>query len=95
MIDETFKDTYDNWWTAVRPDILDMTEFKKQFKEKYWSESTQNMIRNNLSNGRYETNVGQSPTSYFLGKVCMARNLEPRIPEECLVIQLSLSLIHI
>ena len=62
MIDETFKDTYDNWWTAVRPDILDMTEFKKQFKEKYWSESTQNMIRNNLSNGRYETNVG--PVSY-------------------------------
>ena len=89
MIDETFKDTYDNWWTAMRPDIPDMTEFKKQFKEKYWSESTQNMIRNNLSNGRYETNIGQSPTSYFLGKVCMARNLEPRIPEECLVIQLS------
>ena len=66
-----------------------MSEFKRQFREKYWSESTQNMVRNNLSNGRYETNVGQSPTSYFLGKVCMARNLEPRIPEECLVIQLS------
>ena len=55
MIDETFKDTYDNRWTAVRPDIPDMTEFKKQFKEKYWSQSTQNMVRNNLSNGRYET----------------------------------------
>ena len=38
---------------------------------------------------RYEANVGQSPTSYLLGTVCMARNLEPRIPEECLVIQLS------
>ena len=25
----------------------------------------------------------------FVGKICMARNLEPRIPEECLVIQLS------
>ena len=71
------------------PRYPDMTKFKKQFKEKYWSESTQNMIRNNLSNGRYETNIGQSPTSYFLGKVCMARNLEPRIPKECLVIQLS------
>ena len=23
MIDDTFKDTYDNWWTAVRPDIQD------------------------------------------------------------------------
>ena len=70
-----FKDMYDNWWMAVRPDIQDMTEFKKQFREKYWSESTQNMVRNNLSNGRYEANVGQSPTSYFLGKVCMALSL--------------------
>ena len=63
MIDEMFKDTYNNWWTAVRPNIQDITEFKKQFREKYWSESTQNMVRNNLSNGRYKANVGQSPTS--------------------------------
>ena len=58
-------------------------------RDRYWSESTQNMVRNNLSNGRYESQNGQSLTSCFLGKKCMARNLEPRIPEECLVIQLS------
>ena len=85
MIDEMFKDTHDNWWTAVRPDIQNVQEFKTQFRAKYWSESTQNMVRNDLSNGRYEAHTGQSPTSYFIGKVCMARNLEPRIPEECLV----------
>lgn len=33
--------------------------------------------------------MGQSLTSYFLGKVCLAHNLEPKIPEESLVIQLS------
>ena len=80
-----FKETYDNWWTATRPDIQSIQEFKA----KYWSESTQNMVHNNLSNGRYENQNGQSLTSYFLGKICMARNLEPCIPEECLVIQLS------
>ena len=89
MLDEMFKETYDNWWTATRPDIQSIQEFKTQFKAKYWSESTQNMVRNNLSNGRYENQNGQSLSSYFLGKICMARNLEPRIPEECLVIQLS------
>ena len=91
MLDEMFKETYDNWWTATRPDIQSIQEFKTQFKAKYWSESTQNMVmvRNNLSNGRYESQNRQSLTSYFLGKICMARNLEPRIPEECLVIQLS------
>ena len=86
MLDEMFKETYDdNWWTATRPDIQRIQEFKA----KYWSEWTQNMVRNNLSNGRYENQSGQSLTSYFLGKICMARNLEPHIPEECLVIQLS------
>ena len=63
MIDEMFKETYDNWWTAVRPDIQDLNEFRRQFKEKYWSESTQNRIRMNLSNGKYDASKGQSPTS--------------------------------
>ena len=89
MIDEMFKETYDNWWTAVRPDIPDLIEFKKQFKEKYWLESTQNRIQMNLSNGKYNASKGQSPTSYFLGKICLARKLTPQIPEECLVEQLS------
>ena len=31
---------------------------------------------------------GHTLTPYFLGKVCLARNLEPKIPEESLVIQL-------
>ena len=88
MIDEMFRDTHDNWWTATRPEINDTQEFKKQFREKYWSESTQNVFRNDISNGRYETQGGHTLTSYFLGKVCLARNLEPRIPEESLVIQL-------
>ncbi|KAI0243814.1 hypothetical protein L0F63_007376 [Massospora cicadina] len=28
-------------------------------------------------------------TAYFLGKVCMAKHLEPAIPEECLINKLS------
>ena len=77
MIDEMFKDTHDNWWTATRPDIHNTQDFKTQFRAKYWSESTQNVVRNDISNGRYESQSGQSLTSYFFGKVCMARNLEP------------------
>lgn len=30
-----------------------------------------------------------SPTTYFLGKVCLARNLETKIPEECLINKLT------
>ena len=97
MIDEMFKDTHDNWWTATRPDIHNTQDLKTQFRYVYWSESTQNIVRNDINNGRYESRSGQILTSYFLGKVCLARNLEPRIPKESLVIQLAyhLSLIHI
>ena len=37
MIDDMFKEVHDNWWTAVRPDINNFNEFKKLFKDKYWS----------------------------------------------------------
>ena len=49
MLDEMFKDTNDNWWMANRHDIQNFPEFKKQFKNKYWSETTQNIVRDNLS----------------------------------------------
>ena len=51
--------------------------------------------------GRYRAQLGSSMTAYFLGKVRMAKHLEPAIPEECLVNKISyhydedLSLIHI
>ena len=66
-----------------------ISKIYKTSRHNFWSESTQNVVRNDISNGRYESQSGQTLTSYFLGKVCLARNLEPRIPEESLVIQLS------
>ena len=83
--DEMFKDTNDNWWMANRHNIQNFTEFQKLFKSKYWSETTQNIVRDNLCNGKYEPAHGQALSLYFLG----ARNLEPRIPEECLVTRLA------
>ena len=88
-IDEHFKDMNDNWWTASRHGITDYQNFKNLFKAKYWSESKQNIVRDNMCNGKYDPNRGQTPTAYFLGKVCLARNLEPKIPKECLVTKLS------
>lgn len=81
MLDEYFKGMTDNWWTATQHD------FKQLFKAKYWSESTQNIVRDNLWNGKYPARG--IPTAYFLGKVCLVRNLEPKIPEECLVSKLA------
>ena len=89
MLDETFRNTRDNWWIAVRPEITNLNEFKRQFKEKYWSETAQNKVRMDIFYGKYDACKGQSPTSYILRKICLARKLIPPIPEECLVRQLA------
>ena len=85
LLDDSFKEITDNWWSAVRNEITTYEEFKQTFRIKYWSESVQNIIRDNLCHGRYNATHYQSPTAYFLGKVCVACNLEPKIPEECLI----------
>ena len=65
MLDEHFMEITDNWWTATRNEIMDYAQFKKLFKEKYWSEAIQNIIRDNICQGRYDVNRGTSPTTYF------------------------------
>ena len=87
--DESFREMTDNWWMANRSEIEDYQQFKNLFKAKYWSETTQNLIWDNICHGRYKTQLGNTMTAYFLGKVCLAKHLELAIPEECLVNKLS------
>ena len=89
MLDEYFKNVHDNWWTAIRHEVQNYTEFKAAFRTRYWSESAQNIVRDNISNGKYDPSAGTTMTAYFLGKICVARNLEPTIPEECLITKLA------
>lgn len=79
----------DNWWPAVRYIINDYEEFQNTFKAKYWSESIQNVAHDRLCNVKFNPSRGQTPTGYFFGKICVARHLKPKIPEECLVTKLA------
>ena len=54
LLDESFKNITDNWWKAVRNEVNNYNEFKQIFKVKYWSESIQNIVRDNLSTGKYD-----------------------------------------
>ena len=73
-LDEHFKETYDNWWTATRHDIRSYEEFKMAFKARYWSDATQNVVRESISYGRYDASRGTTLTANFLGKVCVWRD---------------------
>ena len=57
-IDEYFKEINDNWWTATRNELQSCEEFKAVFKGKYWSEATQNIVRDNICHGKYDANRG-------------------------------------
>ena len=89
ILDEGFKNIVDNWWTAIRNEVNSYEGFKQLFKLKYWSESIQNIVRDNLYIGKYDATREQTPTAYFLGKICIARHLEPKISEECLITKIS------
>ncbi|KAI0243815.1 hypothetical protein L0F63_007377 [Massospora cicadina] len=45
LLDESFREVNDHWWMANRSDIESYQQFKSLFKAKYWSETTQNLIR--------------------------------------------------
>ena len=36
-----------------------------------------NIVRDNVSNGKYDASRGTTPTAYFLGKLCLVRHLKP------------------
>ena len=46
-----------------------------------YKRQVQNIIRDDICHGRYDHSIGQTPTAYFLGKVCVAKYLDPKIPE--------------
>ena len=43
-----FREMSDHWWMANRSDIENYQQFKSLFKAKYWSETTKNLIRDNI-----------------------------------------------
>ena len=67
-LDEHFREIIDNWWMALRHDLRNYDEFKVAFKARYWSEATQNIVRDNICHGRYDASKGTTLTAYFLGK---------------------------
>ena len=44
-----------NWWTVIRNEVCDYENFKRLFKLKYWSESVQNIIRDDVCHGKYDS----------------------------------------
>ena len=78
MLDDYFKDVHDNWWTATRHEIQNYADFKTLFKAKYWSESTQNIVRDDICNGKYDHTKEQHSRHTSWAKCAWPGTLNPR-----------------
>lgn len=82
MIDKCVQQVNYRCWTAIGEHINNFENFELHFRNKYLSES-QYILRDHICYGN--DRLGDKPTTYFLGKVCLAKCLEPNMLEESLV----------
>lgn len=68
------------WFEVARSRIFDFSDFKKQFKEEFYSVPIQIRFRNEWTSRRYSAKEG-SMTSYLYKQVRSAQFLEPRLPD--------------
>lgn len=81
---------HDNpWWYLNQGDVLNYNDFLEKYKKKFWSPAIQNIARERLETGKYYRMGKQSMSEYFLKKAILARNFDPPMDEEVLVIKLA------
>lgn len=68
------------WFEVARSGIRDFEDFKKQFKNEFYSVPIQIRFRNEWSSRRYSPK-DESMTAYFYKQVRSAQFLEPKLPE--------------
>lgn len=73
------------WFTIVEHKFGSFNEFKELFLNKYWSELTQNKIRTDLFNGRYNPFFGTPREIYFTKRYANTQHVIPKINEDELI----------
>lgn len=73
------------WYELVEDKFENINEFEQLILKQYWSEYTQQKVRLNLFNGKYNENLGISRENYILKKVYNVRYLEPKFNESEMV----------
>lgn len=58
------------------------------YNDKHLNKYTE-CIRNEIEHGQCNLNLGMSAAAYFLNIICLARHLEPTLPEEYLCAKFS------
>lgn len=85
VLDVAFHDSSDYWYESIRDNFSSLEAFEVEFRERYWSERSQSLVRESLDSGRYEPNKKLSPSAYFLLRINTLKYLQPPINEGILI----------
>ncbi|KAJ8985437.1 hypothetical protein NQ317_017069 [Molorchus minor] len=80
-IRNSLKGEAETWFNIIEDNFETFEQFKDLFIGKYWCESYQSRIRENLFNGRFNEDYGYSMENYILKKFSYIKFLDPPMPE--------------
>lgn len=81
VVQELMKGNAEFWFELIVDGFETIDEFESLFLKQYWSEHTQQKIRFNLFNGKYNDNLGISRENYVMRKFYNIKYLEPKFTE--------------
>lgn len=73
------------WWRVMRQRITNYEEFRQAFIGKFWSNETQQKVRDHLEYGRFRPNGEISMSQYMEQMVLECRQLIPKMSDQQLI----------
>lgn len=77
------------WWRLVKGQINNFAQFKEVFMRKYWSDTHQEAVRDQLEYGRFHSNGKRNMVEYMEHQLLKSRQLIPVISDQHLIKKLA------
>ncbi|XP_039292195.1 uncharacterized protein MAL13P1.304-like [Nilaparvata lugens] len=89
VMEKSFDNQEAAWWMIVQTTITTFEVFEEKFKAKFWNEKIQDTVRDRMKNGKFVRGRKLNANEYFIKQVLIARNLEPAMSEEEIIVKLA------
>lgn len=77
------------WFSLIKADIRNWTDFEKAFTLKYWSRESQRSIKQKIEQEKYRDNGKLTRAEYFIEKVITLKSITPPMTDDEIIICLT------
>ncbi|XP_039291939.1 golgin subfamily A member 6-like protein 22 [Nilaparvata lugens] len=88
IIEKSFDSQHSAWWMIIQASIDSLEQFEERFTNKFWSQLTQDSVRERLRTGKFIRGRKLNASEYFIKQMLIARNLTPALSDEEIIIKL-------